>query len=480
MDDFIKTKPYKHQQRAINFLKGKQGAALFCDMGVGKTKMVIDDINRLFMGGEINKVLIICPNSIKSTWVEEIDKHSKAHNFIHIFDVGKKSNFDAFFLTDELDKIKWLVMAVESLSQGSSHNYIRRYLNGNMDSAMVVVDESVTIKNHKATRTKRVMEHCFGARYKRILSGTPITKGMEDLYSQYYFLNPHIIGLKSFYAFRNKYCMMGGYKEKQIVAYRNENDLIEKLAPFTFQVKKEEALDLPDKIYEQRTVELSLEQKKKYKSMRDDLIAEIDGNVITATVAVTKLLRLMQIVGGFLPVEIADYKGDIIFKSMPIEGKNPKIDEVLNIFETSPVKTIIWCKFIAEIDAVHHTFNCHGINAVKAHGKMSNEERDNARHSFQDDPEVKIYVGQPEGGGMGITLTAATQVIYYSNSFSSAARQQSEDRAHRIGQTNKVTYIDVIADKTVDIKVILALRKKIDFANMVMSSIEKGEWREIL
>jgi len=482
---YYKNEPYDHQLKCISWLDEKENAALFLDMGTGKTFITITDVNRLYEKRKLVNVLVICPNSVKYTvWEEEIGKHSKNNNNIHIF--SSKNKAAAKKWLDNLkcgqnNSINWFIMPVEALSQGSAHQYMDEFLQIVPYLTMSVIDESTTIKNPRAARTKKVIIPNKEIPYKRVLSGTPITKGVEDLYTQYFFLSKDIIDMKSYFIFRNRYCIMGGFQQKAIVGYKYQDELMKKLEPHTFQITKEECLDLPEKVYETRMVEMSPEQNKLYESMRKNLIAEIEGCEVVATVAVTKLLRLQQITGGFLSVPDIDVlTGKETVRAADIEGKNPKLNEVLSILDTVDAKVIIWCRFIAEIDAVHAALEKKGIRAVKSHGRIKQEERTAAVHDFQTDDTIRAYVGQPEGGGIGITLTKASLVIYYSNSFSSVAREQSESRAHRIGQVNKVTYIDLIMNDTIDKKIILAIRKKLDFSKIVMQSIKQGKWREVL
>lgn len=473
------TIPYDHQWRAIEFIRDKPHAALFMEMGVGKTLTAIFDAVLKFKGTDkANNVLVVCPNSIKSTWVEEIAEHSGAlNNDVHQYEDKKK--FNKWSRNSKTPgSLNWLIVAVESLSQGGAFKEILTWAENNIGFTMVV-DESSTIKGHKAQRTRNVIALSRFAGRRRILSGTPVAKGVEDLYTQYFFLDPNIIGCRSYFAFRNRYCVMGGWQGKQVVGYENLNDLMARLEPYTFRVTKAECLTLPDKVYEKRVVEMSPEQERVYRDMHKNLMAELEGASVTVTTALSKMLRLMQISGGFLPVEHDQGEGmGWIPKTIP--GKNPKLEELMVIMEQAQGKVIIWCKFIAEIDLVSRALLGAKIPAAVVHGAVSEDSRTAARHAFQNDPNIRAYVGQPEAGGIGISLTAASTVIYYSNSYSSVSRIQSEDRAHRIGQKNNVTYIDLVCAKTIDEKVLKALRNKIDFANIVMGAIEKGTWEDVV
>jgi len=485
----FKTTPFKHQQRAIDFLKGKDSAALFMEMGTGKTKVVIDDAGRLFYDGKLDKVLVFCPNSIKSTWIEEVETHSPVLYDSCVYH-SKNKKLTEKFIAKKFDSLKYLIVGIESMSAGKGHEIIERFID-DPDRIMVVVDESSTIKNYKAVRTKRIVSMVMKlnkdktfdryVKYRRIMSGTPMAKGLEDLFMQYWFLSPSIIDMKSFFAFRNRFCTMGGWQMKQVVGYRNHDELMKKVNPFTFRATKKEALDLPPKIYEKRLVELSPEQKKLYTTMRTNLLAVLKDEVTTVTTAVTKILRLRQICGGHIGMPYEDELGRSKYRDLVIPGTNPKLNEVLQILEETDQKAIIWCVYQSEIEMIYNELTKKGINTVYAYGKNKEDENTEARRRFQTDEDVRVYIGQPEGGGIGITLTAATLVIYFSNSSSSIARQQSEDRAHRHGQKgDKVTYIDILMHKTIDIKIIASLKQKKDFSSAVLQAIDKGGWDELL
>lgn len=248
---------------------------------------------------------------------------------------------------------------------------------------------------------------------------------------------------------------MGGYENKQIVSYMNVDELTRNIEGHSFRVLKKDCLDLPPKIYQRHHVELSPKQKRIYDEMRKEFIAELEGETIDAPEAITRLLRLQQIVCGWFPAEDG---------VVPIEDKNIRLQALLEILSDIDSKVIIWARFKADLKAIERAL---GELAVAYHGEVSNDQRAIAVERFQNDPNIRYFIGQPQSGGIGLTLTAANYAIYYSNSFDLEVRLQSEDRCHRIGTKNNVTYIDIECRKTIDKKIITALRAKKNLADYI-------------
>ena len=322
------------------------------------------------------------------------------------------------------------------------------------EDVMLVVDESSRIKRPGAKRTKFITKVGKQAKYRRILTGTPVTKGPEDVYSQFAFLDPYILGYESFYSFRARYCIMGGYENRQIVAYENVDELTKNIEGHSYRILKKDCLDLPDKIYQRAYVDLSESQRNLYNRVRDDWVAHYQSETIEAPEAITRLLRLQQITCGWFPTE----------NPIPIDNKNPRLELLKELLGDIDSKVIIWARFRADLELIESEL---GSSAVSYHGGVSNDARAHAVEAFQKDPKIKYFVGQPQSGGIGLTLTAASYAIYYSNSFDLEVRLQSEDRCHRIGTTKNVTYIDIEANKTIDKKIIRALRDKKSLADMI-------------
>ena len=361
-------------------------------------------------------------------------------------------------------------MNVEALSTNKGVKFAYKFISSH--NTLMVVDESTTIKNPKAKRTKNITKLSKFTKYRRILTGSPVTKNPLDLYSQCEFLSHWHLDNESFYSFRNRYAEMKtmnfGGRQVQIVAfYKNLEELAEKLKAFSYRVLKKDCLDLPDKIYMKRVISLTEEQQKVYKQMKEKALAELNGEKMTTVNALTQLMRLQQITCG-------NFKAD---DGTLQEIKSNRLTELMDVLEEIEGKAIIWAhwqsdvkKIIDEIKKVHGPGS-----VVDYYGLTPQDQRDKNRAAFQNDSTVRYFVGTAQTGGYGLTLTAANTVIYYSNGYDLEKRLQSEDRAHRIGQHKPVTYVDIIAEKTVDEKIVKALRDKISIASQILGE-ELRSW----
>jgi len=454
-DYTFKTEPYKHQIVAFNYLRDRAYAGLFMDMGTGKTKVIIDILSDKAIKDDINKVLIMAPNSVLESWESEIKKHSSIDNYdITLLRGTKNQRIKALdpWKFEDTSKLHYIIINYEGCSV-----VFKELLYHNFD--VVICDESTRIKNPRATRSKRAFDLGLRAKYKYILTGQPITKSYVDLFGQYKFLDHTIFG-KNQFIFKNKYCIMGGYMGKEIVAYQNMDDLQDKVFNHSIRFTKEECLDLPEKIYTERRFDMAEEQGKSYKEMAKQLITWIDETEVSASVVITKLIKLSQICSGF--ALLGDEKGPVRF------DKNPKLDlfeELLG--DIGKNQAIVWCHFREEVRMV-----CKLLDKLKIpHGVLTGdvppEDRAIYIKEFQEDKR-QFIVGTTATGGMGITLTAAKYVIYFSNDYSLENRLQSEDRAHRIGQTSSVTYIDLIARGTLEERILKILKGKKTLADAIM------------
>ena len=457
-DDYdFKTKPFDHQRKAFYMSRDKEAFALLMEQGTGKTKVIIDNAAYLYGKGEITALVVIAPNGVHRNWLKEIDIHMPDwctnQSFYYTSGMTKKriEEYDKVFASE--NNLKIFTFNVEAFTSPKAIYYMQKILVSN--KVMLVVDESSRIKRPGAKRTKIITKFGKQADYKRIMTGTPVTKGPEDVYSQFKFLDPQTLGYDSFYSFRARYCVMGGFENKQIISYQNIDELTRNIEGHSFRVLKKDCLDLPDKIYQRHYVEMTAKQKKLYQNMKKSFVAELEGNMIEAPEAITRLLRLQQILCGWFPSE-----GSVT----QIDEQNPRIEAMKEILSDIDSKVIIWARFKADLRAIERAL---GDLAVSYHGDVSSDAREVAVDRFQNDPKIQYFIGQPQSGGIGLTLTAADYVIYYSNSFDLEQRMQSEDRCHRIGTKNNVTYIDIETRKTVDSKIIQALREKKSLADII-------------
>jgi SNF2 family DNA or RNA helicase len=474
MDQFLSTYPFKnkpfvHQQAYLQRFWEYPVAALFADMGTGKSFMLINNVAMLYDRGKINGFLIVAPKGVYRNWFDtEIPKHLPEHVVYRMAiwnpsprKAEQKAMDDLFTVTEDL---KILVMNVEAFSTAKGTAYAKRFLL--VHNAMMAIDESTTIKTHTSARSKNTEKVGRGARFRRILTGSPVTKSPMDLYQQCAFLSDGCLNVSSFYVFQARYCVtverqLNTHSFKQVVGYRRLDELKEKLDRFAFRVKKEECLDLPDKLYIKREVDLTPEQLKAYNEMKAYAMAQIEGGLVSTVNALTQIMRLHQIVCGHVKLD----DGTVL------ELPNKRMDELLAVVEETDGKIIIWANYRHDIEAIKIALSKeYGMNSVGMYfGDTDMDERKRVVEEFQNpDSEMRFFVGNPSTGGYGLTLTAAHTMVYYSNSFDLEKRLQSEDRAHRIGQTKNVTYIDLIAVGTVDEKIVKALRSKIDIATQVL------------
>jgi SNF2 family DNA or RNA helicase len=339
--------------------------------------------------------------------------------------------------------------------------------------SFIAVDESTTIKNTRAQRSKNALKAARNAKYRRIMTGSPVTKSPMDLYQQCAFLDQKLLGHCSYFTFQNRYAItqernLATHSFKQILGYRNLDELQERLSKFSFRVTKDQCLDLPDKVFLRREVELTPEQRRAYEQMRLMALATFDQGLTSTVNALTQIMRLQQIVCGHVTLD----SGEVV--SLP----NNRMNELFAAIEESSGKIIIWAHFRHDIDAIKVALQKeYGMNSVATYyGDTPADERPEIVAKFQDPKsDLRFFVGQPRTGGYGLTLTEAHTMIYYSNGYDLEVRLQSEARIDRFGQVNKMTYIDLVSPKTVDDKIVTALLQKMDVANEVMGEKAK-EW----
>jgi len=472
----FKTKPYEHQLVALEKSWDKEEYAYFMEMGTGKSKVLIDNIAMLYDKGKINAAMIVAPKGVYRNWLSsEIPTHMPSHiqykSVLWTASTSKTKDkeYQSLFETDY--NLHIFIMNVEALSTPKGLTFARKFLS--CHNTLMAIDESTTIKTPRAARTKNIISIANLSKYRRILTGSPVTKSPLDLYAQCKFLNEDLLGFSSYYSFQNRYaCMVdkwfGGRKVSIIKSYQRLDELSNIIEPFSYRVLKEDCLDLPEKIYIKREVELTEEQLKLYQSMKLVAMAELKGGIAKAPHVLTQLMRLHQITCGHLTTE----SGEII------NIENNRISELLNVLEEVEGKVIIWATYIHDIkNIVEAVKKWHGNDSiVEYYGEIDSDQRQKAIEKFQDlGSRTRFFVGNPQTGGYGITLTAASTVIYYSNGYDLEKRLQSEDRAHRIGQKKSVTYIDLIAENTIDEKIVKALRKKINIASEVLGE-ELRSW----
>ena len=475
MDYKFKTKPYAHQITALEKSWNKETYAYFMEMGTGKTKVLIDNLAMLYDKGKVDGALIVAPKGVVKTWYEqELPTHLPTHieykKILWQSNITKtqKEKLDSLFEIG-LD-LHILIMNVESLSTDKGVKFASKFLDSH--KVLMAIDESTTIKNQAAKRTKNIINLGKFAKYRRIMTGSPITKNPLDLFSQCEFLDPWLLNYDSFYAFRNRYAKMKNMylrdRTIQVVdAFQNLGELSEKVKGFSYRVLKEDCLDLPPKNFIKRYVTLTSDQKRIYEQMKKEAMAILNGKVTTTMTVLTQLMRLHQITCGHFTADDGS--------TQSVESN--RLNELMLVLEEIEGKAIIWANYQLSVgEIIQRIIKEHGKDSyVHYYGLTSQEDRQDNIRKFQNDPKCRFLIGTPQTGGYGITLTQANTVIYYSNGYDLEKRLQSEDRAHRIGQKKNVTYIDLIAEDTVDEKIVKALRDKINIASEVMGE-ELKKW----
>ena len=465
----FKTEPYEHQKDALKKCWNKEAFAIFAEMGTGKTKIALDNACILYNKGKIDRLLVVAPKGTYMNWVDqEIPTHIPDYIEREVL-AWKPSNSEKYKAElrkfREFDyKLKIFVMNVEALSTVKGLKQAELFLIG---KSMMIVDESTTIKNPQAKRTKNILALAKESKYRRILTGSPVTQSPMDLWAQMDFLDPEILGQSSFYAFRTKYAVMitataagGTHKYQKIVKFRNLKNLGEKVSPHSYRILKKDCLDLPEKSFVKREVELSDEQKQAYAEMKVNATTMLKGQSATALNVLTQLIRLHQITCGHMKTD----DGEII------NLKNSRLNELMQILGETTGKVIIWANYVHDILNIERAIKDEygSTSYCTYYGATKSEDRQKCIKKFQEPSNpVRFFIGNTQTGGYGITLTEASTVIYYSNNYDLEKRIQSEDRAHRIGQKNPVLYIDLVAKGTVDEKIIQSLRNKINIAREI-------------
>jgi len=453
MEQFkYKTKPFEHQREALRKGANLKSFAYFMEMGTGKTKVAIDNAAYLYSLNLINTVLVIAPNSVYRNWIKEIETHCSVNYNISAHKDDSKFDYRP-------DKLNFFLMNVEALSHKSGVDVASDIINPLNNKLMMIVDESTTIKNRSAKRTKNIITLGKKVSYKRILTGSPVTKSPLDLYSQCNFLDIKLLGFDSFYTFRARYAVMkqiemAGRSVLLPQYYTNLDELEQKLKTFSYRVRKADCLDLPEKIFQRRIIQLYDEQRQVYEKLRRQAFVILSDSQVSFANKLTEILRLHQVCNGFVGTD------DGYINTFE---KCNKLKELINIVEEGEGKFIIWANYVYNIETIikllSKTYGRESV--VSIYGEINTKDREIAVKRFQEDPNCRFFVGNPSTGGYGLTLTAASYVVYFSNSYNLEVRQQSEDRAHRIGQKKNVVYIDIVAEKTIDDLIISALKKKI-------------------
>lgn len=464
----FKHQPYEHQNQAFALARGKTAFGYFMEMGTGKTKVTLDDAADLYLNGgdngKIDTLVIIAPNGVHAQWVnEQVPEHlSPMVPWCGAYTVASPSLEEGRRMGKTLafkEGLRVFAIHIDMMSYPKGLKLLRELLLSS--NVMLVIDESSRIKDDSSKRTKNLLELGKLAKYRRILTGTPISQGVEDLYSQFMFLDPQILGYNSFYAFRNHFCRMGGFRGKAIVGYMNEDELKKKIDSYTYRVLKTDCLDLPEKNFIRQEVLFTEEQRSVYKQMKKDFFLELEEGVLTARMALTRLIRLQQLVSGFIwKREKKDENGKVVEPEMYQEFPNQRVARTIEIIQAATDKVIVWMKFEGDHRLLTKALDDAKIGYVDYVGSTPKEDRKPNIDKFRNDPNIKVFLSTPKTGGIGLNLTAASEVIWYSRDFSLENELQANDRCHRIGQTRTVNYHMLVTPGTVDERIDKLLRSK--------------------
>ena len=415
--------------------------------------------------GAIETVLIVAPTSVCAVWPKEFEDAATFKFKVNVLLGDKKQRLR------ELEALKAfpfkaLKVAVINYESTWREEIFEALLDWKPD--MVIADESQRIKSHDAQQSKAMHKLGDVAKYKLILSGTPVQNNAIDIFSQYRFLDPTVFGM-NFYAFRNRYAIMGGFSNRQIVGYKDLDELIRKEHSIAYRVTKEEALDLPEQTFITRNIRMNTKDRNLYDQIRRNSFAELEsGGQVTAPTVLTKLLRLQQFTGGFIQADEGD-KPELVFR-----GKLDALEDILEDYVIeAEKKLVVFCRFRPEIDLIQRLLDRRKIRYCSIYGDIKIDDRGDIVKEFQTNPKVKVFLAQIDTAGLGITLTAADTCVYYSVNFNYAAYSQSLARIHRIGQRNRCTYIHLVVEKTIDETVLKALAKKEDLAKTVVD-----DWKQ--
>lgn len=453
--------PMAHQADALDLAWGLDQFAFFFDMRLGKTFTALNLARARYHFKQVERLLVICPTPIKTVWELEIDNwFFPDETDVFTMESGQQKQAISWMFGHDNEHLQILIVGVESLSQGGAYSVARQFCLGGVPT-MMVIDESSRIKNYKSARTEKCIQLGGRCDYRAILTGTPVTQGMHDLYSQFEFLHKDIIGQKSFFTFRNRYMVMGGFEGRQIMGYRNAAELMELIEPYCSIVKKGDVYDLPTLPPQTRNISPSPEQKKHFIELKHLMKTTYGEEELEARTMLERMTRFQQINGGNFPhpAKEKDNKGNTIWVTTPLKS-NPKLAELeMLIDEVGDSPTIIWARFVPEIEAIVQMLQNKGKDPAVFYGATSKEDRKTEVARFQEG-SAQFFVGNQATGGMGIKLSAADIMIYYSNTFSYEDRQQSKARAEEIGMKTGVLYIDLVLNTVIDRAIMLAQKKK--------------------
>ena len=459
----VKATLYEHQQRAYDFaldtLEQGKGLAILADMGTGKSLMTIAITGTLAQEKGVKRMLVVCPKSIVGVWEEEFRKFANYRYALTVLDgtISKKKSAFSFMTGDALQ-----VIVVNYESAWRLEKEITKW-----KPDLIVCDESSKIKNPGTSQSKAMHKLGKLTKYNIILTGTPITNNPLDIFSQYKFLDEDILG-GSYYLFRNRYAVFGGYQNHQIIGYRHLAELVEKVHEIAYRIKIEDAVDLPPFIDETRTIKLEPKAQSIYTQIERDCYAALSADAeVTARNVLTQLLRLSQCTGGYIRDDVSGVAQAVS------TAKLDALEDIIDTCQDEGKKVVVFARFVPEIEAIEKLLKKKDIGYALIYGATT--DRADQVKKFQEDEDCRVFIGQLQTTGMGLTLTAASVAVFYSLDFSYANYEQSRARIHRIGQKEKCLYVHLVCKGTVDERIMNALKHKGDVAKLMVD-----DWRTLI
>jgi len=462
----VRAKLMEHQVAGANMALAAMGAAPDCEavsrgfgllyeMGCGKTLAAIAVMGALWQAGLLRRCIVAAPGTVVPVWGKELEQFA-AFPFRCTALTGTKAQRLKRLkeASQDCDGVNVVVVNYEATFRDGLFQALM-----NFGGELVICDESQRIKNPKAKQTVAMTMLADKAAYRLALTGTPVQQGSQDVFAQFRFLDKAIFG-DNFHAFRNRYCKLGGFGGKEIVGIQNEDELSARMRMISYRVTKAEALDLPEETYTDRIVELSPAERRAYDQLKASAYLELSAEEqVTATTVLTKLLRLQQIAGGFVRPDDSEAVKPI--GTSKLEALEDIVDDYV-VSENR--KIVIFARFLPEIEAICQMLSKKGIQVANITGAVPQAERGPIVDRFQEDPQCLAFVAQLQTAGLGITLHAASLAVFYSVDFNYANYQQATARIHRKGQRHPCTYIHLVAENTVDNKILRALSEKGDVA----------------
>lgn len=463
-DPLPATKPYKHQAAALAKASGHKAFALFMEQGTGKSWVAIQRAAQLWSHNEIDAVLVISKKGVHAQWLEEQVPLHLGKGVPRLLDVWRKKMPRRAIKHNGSESLHWFAINVDALVRQEGYDACVNFIVSHGHRVLIIIDESQTIKNASAKRTKAAYKLGNLVQYRMILTGTPIAKDLTDEWAQFKFVDERILEYRYVTAFRAYYCLMGGFENRQVIGTRNLDEFLERVGPYNFRVTKEEELDLPPKNFATVEFEMADDQRRHYNTLKESFLAMLDNKeLLTVANAAVLVTRLQQITSGLLASSESD---EVQYLS------NPRLDALLELLEQRPGKTVIWARFNHDIEQIQKAL---GDRCVTYYGKNTATERDKAKQAWLDPKSgVDYFVSNPAAGGTGLNLQGDCRtVVYYTNSYNAIDRWQSEDRTHRIGTKASITYFDLVCRGSTDRKVLANLKSKKSLSDLALGDIAK-------